>query len=313
MERPPSPSAAARARRPLRPHRLPARPIAAARAPTSSRSPTSATSTHRGRGSIACSAPRRSGVESRRPAAPVAGPGRRPARRAARGAARSAGRRAACIAAGRATRSASALAWEPHVALRRRARSDLAALAVVVVAVFGDCGIECAGGTALSSPTRRTIRSAPNGDKRSRAEISALHGSRRDAVGARGARTDQGRRGPRHVRDMPRRARRRAAVADAGVAGAAAAGCQRRRMGTLQRARWTRRCATRSTATLAESDKQAAAAYMREVVMPGMARLLHRPAYDFTRSVRSTTARGSRSAAITVTGSGRERWIWRIW
>jgi len=35
---------------------------------------------------------------------------------------------------------------------------------------------------------------------------------------------------------------------------------------------------------LAESDKQARAAYMREVVMPGMARLLHRPPYDFTRT-----------------------------
>lgn len=34
---------------------------------------------------------------------------------------------------------------------------------------------------------------------------------------------------------------------------------------------------------LAESDNQAKATYMREVVMPGMARLLHRPAYDFTR------------------------------
>jgi len=34
---------------------------------------------------------------------------------------------------------------------------------------------------------------------------------------------------------------------------------------------------------VAESDNQAKAAYMREVVMPGMAKLLHRPAYDFTR------------------------------
>ena len=41
---------------------------------------------------------------------------------------------------------------------------------------------------------------------------------------------------------------------------------------------------------LAESDKQAKAAYMREVVMPGMARLLHRPPYDFTQSY-DTTAR----------------------
>ena len=35
---------------------------------------------------------------------------------------------------------------------------------------------------------------------------------------------------------------------------------------------------------LADSDKQAEATYMREVVMPGMSRLLHRPAYDFTQS-----------------------------
>jgi hypothetical protein len=35
---------------------------------------------------------------------------------------------------------------------------------------------------------------------------------------------------------------------------------------------------------LADSDKQDRAAYMREVVVPGMARLLHRPAYDFTQS-----------------------------
>jgi hypothetical protein len=34
----------------------------------------------------------------------------------------------------------------------------------------------------------------------------------------------------------------------------------------------------------AESENQTKAAYMREVVMPGMARLLHRPAYDFTRT-----------------------------
>jgi hypothetical protein len=34
---------------------------------------------------------------------------------------------------------------------------------------------------------------------------------------------------------------------------------------------------------LAESEKQTKATYMREVVMPGMARLLRRPAYDFTQ------------------------------
>jgi len=35
---------------------------------------------------------------------------------------------------------------------------------------------------------------------------------------------------------------------------------------------------------LAGSDNQAKAGYMREVVVPGMSRLLHRPSYDFTRS-----------------------------
>jgi len=34
---------------------------------------------------------------------------------------------------------------------------------------------------------------------------------------------------------------------------------------------------------LADSERQTKAGYMREIVMPGMAELLHRPAYDFTR------------------------------
>jgi hypothetical protein len=35
---------------------------------------------------------------------------------------------------------------------------------------------------------------------------------------------------------------------------------------------------------LAGSDNQAKAGYMREVIVPGMSRLLHRPSYDFTQS-----------------------------
>ena len=42
---------------------------------------------------------------------------------------------------------------------------------------------------------------------------------------------------------------------------------------------------------LAESGKQTKAAYMREVVLPGMARLLHRPVYDFTRPYEYNRAR----------------------
>ncbi len=35
---------------------------------------------------------------------------------------------------------------------------------------------------------------------------------------------------------------------------------------------------------VAEPEKHTRATYMREVVMPGMARVLRRPAYDFTRT-----------------------------
>jgi hypothetical protein len=41
----------------------------------------------------------------------------------------------------------------------------------------------------------------------------------------------------------------------------------------------------------AEPDKQHHAAYMREVIVPGMARLLRRPAYDFTRTYEYNRAR----------------------
>ena len=42
---------------------------------------------------------------------------------------------------------------------------------------------------------------------------------------------------------------------------------------------------------VAGSDNQTKAAYMREFVVPGMARLLHRPAYDFTRTYDYNRAR----------------------
>jgi hypothetical protein len=44
---------------------------------------------------------------------------------------------------------------------------------------------------------------------------------------------------------------------------------------------------------IAEPDNQTKAAFMREVVVPGMARLLHRPAYDFTRSYEYNRSRGA--------------------
>jgi hypothetical protein len=44
---------------------------------------------------------------------------------------------------------------------------------------------------------------------------------------------------------------------------------------------------------VAQSEKSAKAAYMREVVMPGMAALLRRPAYDFTRSYEHNRSRNA--------------------
>jgi len=44
---------------------------------------------------------------------------------------------------------------------------------------------------------------------------------------------------------------------------------------------------------LAEEDNQGKAAYMRGVVMPGMARLLGRPGYDFTQSYDYNRSRGA--------------------
>jgi hypothetical protein len=44
-------------------------------------------------------------------------------------------------------------------------------------------------------------------------------------------------------------------------------------------------------ADLAQDDRQATAAYMRQVVMPGMARLLGRPAYDFASSYAANRSR----------------------
>jgi hypothetical protein len=44
---------------------------------------------------------------------------------------------------------------------------------------------------------------------------------------------------------------------------------------------------------LAEEDKQSTAVYMRQVVMPGMARLMNRPAYDFAQSYRFNRARAA--------------------
>ncbi len=44
---------------------------------------------------------------------------------------------------------------------------------------------------------------------------------------------------------------------------------------------------------LAEADNQSIASYMRQVVMPGMAKVMHRPAYDFARAYGYNRARAA--------------------
>lgn len=43
----------------------------------------------------------------------------------------------------------------------------------------------------------------------------------------------------------------------------------------------------------ADADKQRVTAHMRQEVLPGMARLLHRPVYDFAQPYADNVARGS--------------------
>ena len=92
---------------------------------------------------------------------------------------------------------------------------------------------------------------------------------------------------------------RDAQLADAGGRGAAAADV-RDRGWEIYSAGMDAQMRNAIYGYLAESDKQAKAAYMREIVLPGMARLLHRPAYDFTQIVRVQPVTPRASGAITV-------------
>ena len=98
------------------------------------------------------------------------------------------------------------------------------------------------------------------------------------------------------VRNVPRRRRRAAQLAMPGVR---ALPEPELRLAGLERARSWLDPQMRNAVYgyLAEEDKQSIAAYMRQVVMPGMARLMHRPAYDFAKSYGYNRSR----AAVGVT------------
>jgi cytochrome c553 len=174
----------------------------------------------------------------------------------------------------------AALAWEP--ADGRAAREVVAAAIVAVVAVFA-----VTVGLQSSSPSPVTFASddaiLPEGHKRSEQEIAEFM----ESVVMPWARVVLGRikGGPEHVTcetchgaDGQERFWQMPAVSALPEPHFLQLGWE------LSSTAMDAQMRNAIYGYLAESDNQARAAYMRQVVMPGMARLLHRPAYDFTRS-----------------------------
>jgi hypothetical protein len=174
----------------------------------------------------------------------------------------------------------AALAWNPRVA-ESGVREAAAAVALVVVAVFGVViGLHGKAAPESYSPDDPI---APNGEKRSRAEIVRFMQTEvmpwaRAALGP--------------IKGGPDRI----TCATCHGANPEARGWQMPAVATLPQPEVRNRGWERYSGAMdaqmrnaiygyiAESDNQTRATYMREVVMPGMARLLERPAYDFTKT-----------------------------
>jgi hypothetical protein len=173
----------------------------------------------------------------------------------------------------------SALAWEPGPA-SPALREALAGFAVVLIALFA-VAISLHGKMAAVTYAPDDAM-APNGEKRSEAEIvrfmeaQVMPWARQALARLKG--------GPERV-----------TCATCHGGHAAARGWQMPAVAALPqpevRDRGWETYSTGMDAQMrnaiygyvAESDNQAKAAYMREIVMPGMARLLGRPVYDFTQ------------------------------
>jgi hypothetical protein len=174
----------------------------------------------------------------------------------------------------------AALAWEP--ADGRAGREVVAGAIVAVVAVFAvTVGLQSSSPTPVSFAADDPI--APDGHKRSEREIAVFM----ESVVMPWARVALGRikGGPEHVTcetchggDRRERGWQMPAVAALPEPHFLQLGWE------LSSTAMDAQMRNAIYGYLAESDNQARAAYMRQVVMPGMARLLHRPAYDFTRS-----------------------------
>ena len=175
----------------------------------------------------------------------------------------------------------AALSWDP----RQRASGALEALVsilVVVLAVFAVAiGLHGTASTPIAHAPDDAIR--PNGLKRSRAEIIRFMEQdvmpwARETLGRIKGGPDRVTCETCHGGDAQSRDWRMPAVAALPLPDVKERGWE------IYGGSMDSQMRNAIYGYVAESEKQAKAAYMRGVVVPGMARLLHRPAYDFTKT-----------------------------
>ena len=173
-----------------------------------------------------------------------------------------------------------ALAWEPRPR-RTAARDSIAALAVVAFAMFSIV-IGLHGNTTPPVTYAVDDPIAPGGTRRSRADIVRFMESdvmpwARAVLGPLKGGSDRVTCATCHGGDAEAREWAMPAVA------ALPEPVLRERGWEIYGGGMDAQIRNAIYGYVAESEKQHTAAYMREVVVPGIARLLHRPAYDFTK------------------------------
>jgi hypothetical protein len=174
----------------------------------------------------------------------------------------------------------SALAWEPRapaLALREALAGFVALLVALIVVAIS------LNGTTAAVRYRPDDAIAPNGVKRSEAEIVRFMETdvmpwAREALGRLKG-------GPERITcDTCHGSRQRAVAWQMPAVSALPLPDVKERGWETYSTAMDTQMRNAIYGYVSESDNQAKATYMREVVMPGMARLLHRPAYDFTQS-----------------------------
>jgi hypothetical protein len=171
------------------------------------------------------------------------------------------------------------LSWEPR-AERHGFSEAFAALVLVFVAVFAVGAVLHGHAAAITYPSDDAIY--PGGEKRSHDDIVAFMETRvmpwaRETLGPLKGGPDRVTCSTCHGQRPEARAWAMPAVARLPQPQVAARGWELYSGGMDPQTR------NAIYGYVAEADKQTKAAYMREVVMPGMAHLLNRPAYDFTK------------------------------